>query len=260
MKQLRALKTGPLVAPMISGVSGSGLKLGDHGDLMPGIQSEPIMSTLSSTTAMDQGGARARVRRDCSATGQSTGVSRSPLGQDHDIPFQIAAGISASTAKYQSRYQSGRGVGVQDAGVGRFVECRRPDKQRQQRDDDDQAGAENEVAPGAVGPEWMAGFLQQLRVFLPVGFRIDRFAGCGRLGNAVAQDQPQMQPDEGEDQRGNEKDMNRKKPAQRRAADGVAAQDEPRQPIADERNAPRLFGRRPPPTTRRFGPSATTGR
>ncbi len=44
-------------------------------------------------------------------------------------------------------------------------------------------------------------FFEQLLVFFAVGFGIDRLAGRGRLGDAMAQDQQQMQPDKGEDQR-----------------------------------------------------------
>ena len=51
-----------------------------------------------------------------------------------------------------------------------------------------------------------------------------------------------MHRDEDEHQRRNEKDVDGEKAAQGRAADGRAAEDEPRQPIADQRNAPGLFG------------------
>ncbi len=42
---------------------------------------------------------------------------------------------------------------------------------------------------------------------------------------------------------GHEKDVDGKEATQRRATDGRAAEDELRQPIADERNTPGLFGR-----------------
>ena len=76
-----------------------------------------------------------------------------------------------------------------------------------------------------------------------VGFGINRFAGFGRLGNSVAQNQPKMQPDKGKNERGHDENVNRKKPGQGRAADGVAAQSKMRQPFADERHAPGLFRR-----------------
>jgi hypothetical protein len=42
----------------------------------------------------------------------------------------------------------------------------------------------------ASGQNGAAFFFNQFLVFLAVGFGINRFAGFGRLGNAVAQDQP----------------------------------------------------------------------
>src|ERR1044072_5901663 len=54
-KNLELQNTGPLVAPMTYSVSGAEWKLGDHGEFAPTIQSEPIMITLNSTTAIDHG-------------------------------------------------------------------------------------------------------------------------------------------------------------------------------------------------------------
>src|ERR1017187_226105 len=51
-----------------------------------------------------------------------------------------------------------------------------------------------------------------------------------------------MQRDEEEQERRNEKHVDREKAAQSSAADGVPPKDESRQPIAAERNEPRLVG------------------
>ena len=89
----------------------------------------------------------------------------------------------------------------------------------------------------------MTGFFHQFLVLLAVGFRIDGFARRGRFGDPVAEDEPQVQRHEREDQAGHDEDVDRKKPAQGRAADGFAAEDELRQPFSDERHAARLFRR-----------------
>ena len=49
------MNTGPVVAPTTFSGSGCGSKFGDHGEFAPAIQSEPIIITLSSTTAIDHG-------------------------------------------------------------------------------------------------------------------------------------------------------------------------------------------------------------
>src|SRR5215468_2976374 len=54
-KALAPSNTGPLVAPTTFSGSGCASKFGDHGELWPAIQSEPIMITLSRTTAIDHG-------------------------------------------------------------------------------------------------------------------------------------------------------------------------------------------------------------
>ncbi len=86
-------------------------------------------------------------------------------------------------------------------------------------------------------------FFEHFVILLAIGLRMNRLAGGRRFGNAVAQDQPEMERDEDEHQRRHEKDVDREKAAQGRAADRRSAEDELRQPVADERNAPGLFGR-----------------
>ena len=58
----------------------------------------------------------------------------------------------------------------------------------------------------------------------------------------MAKNQPKMQADKGKNERGHDKNVNDKKPVQRRAAHRVAAQGKTSQPFSDEGNAPGLFG------------------
>ena len=130
-----------------------------------------------------------------------------------------------------------------DAGVGWFSQLGRARNQRQRRDDHDHYDAKNHIAPGRVRPERPSFFFNQFLVFLAVGFGINRFAGFGRLGNAVAQDEPKVQPDKSKNEAGHDENVNRKKPGKGCATDGVAAQNKMREPLADERRAPGLFRR-----------------
>src|SRR4029450_5382512 len=54
-KAFAPANTGPPVAPTTFSGRGGGSKFGDHGEFAPAIQSEPIMITLSRTTAIDHG-------------------------------------------------------------------------------------------------------------------------------------------------------------------------------------------------------------
>lgn len=115
--------------------------------------------------------------------------------------------------------------------------------QCQHRDDHDHGDAEDHVAPSGVRPKRFSFCCNQFLVFLAVGFGVNPFAGLGRLGNAVAQNQPKMQPDEDENKAGQDENMNRKKPGKGCATDRVATQNKMREPWADERRAPGLFRR-----------------
>jgi hypothetical protein len=59
-------------------------------------------------------------------------------------------GINANNAKYHSKYQSGRGSALRILGSGGLSSGGGPAKIREQRDDDDQTRAKNEVAPPTV--------------------------------------------------------------------------------------------------------------
>ena len=71
----------------------------------------------------------------------------------------------------------------------------------------------NKIAPRAFWPERMPRFSHQFFVFRPIGFWIDYFPGNRRLGDAVAQHQHQMDPDEDKHQRRHDENMDGEKAA-----------------------------------------------
>src|SRR5258708_2339001 len=94
---------------MLSAARGGALKFGDHGDFAPRIHNEPIMTTASTTIAMDHG-RRQGLRSPL--FDKSGGANSSPptmSGAARMTNVSSSGGMSARTAKYQSRYQSGFG-------------------------------------------------------------------------------------------------------------------------------------------------------
>src|SRR6266853_267955 len=124
-------------------------------------------------------------------------------------------------------------VGIEDAGVRRGVELWRPDKGRKQGDHHEHPGTENEIPPGAFGPEWTPGLVHPFFIFGSIGCRIDYHTRNRRLGDAVAQHQHEMYADEKEYERGHDENMDGEKAAQRCATDRRSTEDKLRQKIAD---------------------------
>src|SRR6266478_2863683 len=77
-------------------------------------------------------------------------------------------------------------IGGQYARIGRPIQRRRADKECGDRNRDDQKGSDNYIAPCQVRPKRLATLLEQFFVFGAIGCRVDRFAGDGRLRDAVA--------------------------------------------------------------------------
>ena len=149
-------------------------------------------------------------------------------------------GAIASTAKYQRKYQSGRGYASRRLGSGGGPSSGGPTMTREERHGGDHRRAEDHVAPGRVGPEGNSLPAEQLVVATAIGGRVHRVARPGTLGDPVAQHQHQVQPDEQEHQRRDEEDVKGEEPAQRGAADGLAREDEARDLVAHDRHASRL--------------------
>src|SRR5689334_18135958 len=63
----------------------------------------------------------------------------------------------------------------------------------------------------------------------------------GRGGNAMAQDQPDVECNKSKHAGWNNKDMNGEETAQGCAADGVTSENESREPVTNQRHASRLF-------------------
>src|SRR5580692_9599678 len=110
--------TGPLVAPTMSGDRGFASKLGDHPERAPTTQSDPIINTVTTTMATAHG--RRRTLRSPLFEMNGAEKSRPPTssGAARITSVSRLAGMRASTAKYQSRYQSGRGEASVTLGSG----------------------------------------------------------------------------------------------------------------------------------------------
>src|SRR4051812_17537383 len=109
LKSLAPLATGPEVVPINCEGTPWAAKAGDQGACSPANQKVLIMATTVITTTMAQGrrlGARSpllpRRGRRKRSTPKSNGPSTITKGS-------VAGGMRASTAKYQRKYQSGRG-------------------------------------------------------------------------------------------------------------------------------------------------------
>src|SRR4030095_15432939 len=103
---------------MTFSVSGGGSKFGDQGEFAPAIHSEPIMITLNNTTAIDHGrrdGARSPLLLSIGAANRRMPITTGP--RIIRCPSS-SRGIIASRAKYQSKYQSGRGSARRMLGSG----------------------------------------------------------------------------------------------------------------------------------------------
>ncbi len=102
-------------------------------------------------------------------------------------------------------------------------------------------------------PERHAFFLDQRFTARVIGvFGIDRYPGFKRLGNAVMKDQVQMDANERKDDRGNEKDVEREKAAERCATESFSCEDEIRDRLSRSPACARIAPPRPPLTHTAF--------
>src|SRR5580658_1393930 len=101
---------GPPVAPTISGGRRGTSKLGDHADRAPSCHRDPTIRTAETTMATAQG--RFRMLRSPLLDRKGADSRKPPIRSGTSKMTQVSklGGMSASTAKYQSRYQSGRGA------------------------------------------------------------------------------------------------------------------------------------------------------
>ncbi|HLK85262.1 MAG TPA: hypothetical protein VKT27_02035 [Candidatus Binataceae bacterium] len=114
--------------PTIEADSGCASKFGDHGEIDPSIQKPTMLSTIISTAATAHG------RRDgwrsplFHKTGTSSRKTMAESGAAIMKTDSIPRGSSASTAKYQSMYQSGRGSLATRLGLGGWPSAGGPTK------------------------------------------------------------------------------------------------------------------------------------
>ncbi len=76
----------------------------------------------------------------------------------------------ASTAKYHRKYQSGRRRGLRNSRVGGLAQLGRAHEYRQTQNHGHYDAGEDGVFPGRIREEGLALLLQQVVVFLVVGF------------------------------------------------------------------------------------------
>src|SRR4030095_13685309 len=98
-------------------------------------------------------------------------------------------------------------------------------------------------APGQVGPKGLTALFEQLFIFSAIGFWIDRFARNRGLRDTMAHTQPEMQADKGKHYPRENENMDCEEATKRGAADAGSAEDNLRQPIANQRHPACLFGR-----------------
>src|SRR5581483_135112 len=110
--------TDGLVERTSDGGSGSAAKRGDHGEIEPSIQNPTIVATTRNTIATANG-RRAGWRSPLfHSTGTRSRKTKALSGARIMNADSIPRGSSASTAKYHSMYQSGRGSLASRLGLG----------------------------------------------------------------------------------------------------------------------------------------------
>src|SRR5580693_616881 len=102
----------------MSAGSGPASKFGAQGERAPTIQSEPIMTTAPTTTAIAHGLRRAARSPLFDKSGGDMRRPPKTSGAKRITAVSSLEGQSESTAKYQSRYQSGRGAAFVMLGSG----------------------------------------------------------------------------------------------------------------------------------------------
>ena len=132
------------------------------------------------------------------------------------------------------------GIGDDDRRVRRRAELGWPDDEREHGDDAEDDRSRGGVAPCGVREVRQSASDERL-VVLHVR-TVDRLIGARRLGDAALHDEVHVEEDEQCDRAGDDEDMRREHATHRRAADRVAAHDEPRERVADERRPRRLLG------------------
>jgi len=81
-------------------------------------------------------------------------------------------------------------------------------------------------------------------ILFAISLRINRLTCFRRRGDAMSQDQPDMQSNKVKLAGGNNKDMNGKEAAKGGTADGVTSKDKSRQPVTNQGRASSRFGPR----------------
>src|SRR5665213_695929 len=122
------MKAGPLVAPTTDADNGCALKLGDHGDFAPSIHNVTIITTVIKTAATAHGRRRGLRSPRLKTNGSAIKIIPTSSGPKTRKYCSVPCGIKASTAKYQSKYQSGRGLAVVMLGSGGFPNSGAPEK------------------------------------------------------------------------------------------------------------------------------------
>ena len=122
------MKTGPLVAPTTDGDNGWALKLGDQGEFAPATHKVTIIRTIIKTAAMAHG--RRLGLRSPRLEMNGSAIKRIPASNGPKTMkyCSLPCGSNASTAKYHSKYQSGRGLAAmteQQGKVGHWLILRR---------------------------------------------------------------------------------------------------------------------------------------
>src|ERR1700733_6437102 len=110
--------TGPVLAPTTSTGKRPASKFGDHGDFLPSTHRDPIITTVATAMAPAQGRRQTLRSPLLDRSGKLSKKAPTTSGPTTMTTFSRLGGRSASTAKYQSRYQSGRGDAVMLLGSG----------------------------------------------------------------------------------------------------------------------------------------------
>ena len=223
--------TGPLVAPTTAGGSGGASKFGDHGERAPTIQSEPIITHRQHDDAdrprPPPRAALALVRQDAAATNSSAPIDERRARMTTCLELRRA---EREHGEVPEQVPVGPRLGVDEARVGRLAE-RRAGRRASASSTMPAIIATPKTTSrhAASGQNGTPSFFRQLLVLLAVGLRVDRLARLRRLGDAVAHARATgAAPTNTKMHRRDEEHVDREEAAQRRAADGVAAEDEAR--------------------------------
>jgi len=98
----------------------------------------------------------------------------------------------------------GAGIRLDHRRVRRLVELARPHHDRQQQDDPDDHDRDDGIFPDRIGEEGLAFLAQDPVVLPPIGGATHRLPRHRRLGDAVLDDQVEMDADQPEEERGDQ--------------------------------------------------------